>query len=61
MVYQDEIPGWRKRGLERGAKYIMVYLDTFDYMYYPVFVDSEEALAERRASASDAFIATIEL
>lgn len=60
-IYQDAIPSWIDRARERDAKYIMVYLDTFDYMYYPVFVSNKKALLERRALSQDVFIEIIEL
>lgn len=37
-----------ERGRRKGAKYVIVVLDTFDYDDYPVFIFEGEDLEERK-------------
>ena len=38
LVTKDDIRRWLGEGKERGATHVIVISDTFDYVYYPVYV-----------------------
>jgi hypothetical protein len=44
----DDVEGWKKRGKEMGASYIISVCDSFDYDDYPVYVMPGENLEEKK-------------
>lgn len=46
MTTIHEIRSWFDRGVETGAKHMIVVCDSFDYEDYPVYVPTTEAFGE---------------
>jgi hypothetical protein len=42
---KGDLRGWFDRGVQQGAKYMIVVCDTFDWDDYPVFVSPDEDIA----------------
>ena len=47
MTTKTEIRQWIERGQEKGAAFMIVACDTFDWDDYPVFVTDEENLQDK--------------
>jgi hypothetical protein len=43
----EELSTWFDRGVDRGAKYMIIFTDTYDYESYPVFVESGDYCLEQ--------------
>ena len=48
MTTKEDIKEWFKRGKEKGAIYLLVICDTFDWQDYPVFCDTIEEAQKAR-------------
>lgn len=44
---REEIKGWLELGIVKGVKYVMVFCDTFDYTYYPVYIKDPKEVSDR--------------
>jgi hypothetical protein len=42
MTTKQEIEGWLKEGMNRGARWVVVACDTFDHEDYPIYVEAGE-------------------
>jgi hypothetical protein len=49
---REDIQGWLREAKERGATYLVVMCDTFDWEDYPVYVMPGEDPNELRKSAN---------
>ena len=47
MVTKAEIERWFEEGLEQGASYMIVVVDTFNWEDYPAFVKPTENIHDR--------------
>ena len=43
---QDDVEWWKKCGIRKGARYLIVVCDTFDLEDYPVYVMPGESLRD---------------
>lgn len=43
-----ELTQWFQRGIDQGAKYMIVVCDTFDWDDYPVFVSPDEDVTDAK-------------
>lgn len=50
MISTDGIKKWLEYGIKKGEKYVVIFCDTFDYSYYPVYSKDEEEFREKMKS-----------
>lgn len=47
MTTQTDISRWFDRGVEQGARHMIVVCDTYDHDDYPVYTETDSACLER--------------
>ncbi len=46
--YDDDKKAWLKIGREKGAKYVVNWLDSFEYEHYPQFCMTDQELKQAK-------------
>ena len=53
MTTTQEVNEWVQAGLDKGADYLIVACDTFDYGDFPVYVMPHDSLEQKKREYND--------